>query len=165
MSVKRIGVWVTAWLLSVISLAGAADAPLADAAEIMDRESIRALLREPVDVNLAQVDGMTALHWAARHDDLEIAKLLVRAEADVNAANRYGVTPLTLACTNGNGALVELLLEAGADPNSTLPGGGSQSMQVSGLMYNRSSASWNASTGHTAAQSVYLQSTHGAVTM
>ena len=26
----------------------------------------------------AQVDGMTALHWAAHHDDLETAKLLVR---------------------------------------------------------------------------------------
>ena len=59
---------------------------------------------------------MTALHWAAYHDDLEIARLLVRAGANVKAANRYGVTPLSLACTNGNGAMVELLLKAGADP-------------------------------------------------
>ena len=62
-------------------------------------------------MNAPQVDGMTALHWAAYHDDLEIAKLLVRAGANVKAANRYGVTPLSLACTNGNGAMVELLLE------------------------------------------------------
>ena len=65
---------------------------------------------------------MTALHWAAYHDDLETAKLLVDAGADVNAANRYGVTPLSLACTNGNEAMVDLLLEAGADPNTTLRG-------------------------------------------
>ncbi len=122
MSVKQIALWGTAWLLSAIGLA-AADAPLADAAEIMDREGIRALLEEPVDVNASQVDGMTALHWAARHDDLGTVKLLVRAGAGVNAANRYGVTPLTLACTNGNPALVELLLDAGANPNTTLPGG------------------------------------------
>ena len=131
MFVKRIGVWAAVCLLSVISLAGAPKAPLADAAEVMDRERLRAQLQEPADVNAAQVDGMTALHWAARHDDLEMAKLLVGAGADVNAANRYGVTPLTLACTNGNAALVELLLDAGADPNTTLPGGETALMTAS----------------------------------
>ena len=54
-------------LLSVISLAGAADSPLADAAQTMDRESVRALIEKSVDVNATQVDGMTALHWACRH--------------------------------------------------------------------------------------------------
>ena len=123
MSMKQIVVWGTAWLLSATSLARAGDAPLADAAEIMDRAGVSALVEESADVNASQVDGMTALHWAARQDDLEMAKLLVRAGAGVNAANRYGVTPLTLACTNGNPALVELLLDAGANPNTTLPGG------------------------------------------
>jgi ankyrin repeat protein len=70
-----------------------------------------------------QPDGMTALHWAAYHDDLELARLLLAAGADAKATNRYGATPLSLACTSGNTALVELLLEAGADPNTTLPGG------------------------------------------
>jgi ankyrin repeat protein len=74
-------------------------------------------------VSLSQLDGMTALHWAAYRDDLEMAKHLVNAKADVKAANRYGVTPLSLACTNGNGAMVELLLDAGADPNTKLGGG------------------------------------------
>ena len=96
---------------------------LADAAEKMDRTRIRALLKQRVDVNTPQVDGMTALHWATYQDDLEIAKLLVRTGANAKAANRYGVTPLSLACTNGNGAMVELLLKAGADPNASLPGG------------------------------------------
>ena len=97
--------------------------PLADAAEKMDRPQIGALLKQRADVNAPQVDGMTALHWTAYHDDLEIAKLLVRAGANVKAANRYGVLPLSLACTNGNADMIELLLKSGADPNAPLPGG------------------------------------------
>ncbi len=65
-----------------------ADAPLADAAEESDRKTVRALLEQRVDVNQAQVDGMTALHWAVQHDDLETVKLLIAAKADVKAANR-----------------------------------------------------------------------------
>src|SRR5919202_6008196 len=90
-------------LLSSISVhAAGTAASLADAAEKMDRAAIRMLLRQHVDVNAPQVDGMTALHWAAYQDDLETVQLLVASGAQVDAVNRYGVTPLSLACTNGN---------------------------------------------------------------
>ena len=74
--------------------------------------------RERVDVNAAQKDGATALHWAAHWDDVEIAELLLQAGAHVNAANDYGVTALALACSNRNSVLVEKLLEAQAHPNT-----------------------------------------------
>jgi ankyrin repeat protein len=109
-------------VVAVGPAARAADAPLADAAERSDRGTVRSLLGRGVDVNQAQADGMTALHWAAYHDDLESAKLLLAAKADVRSANRYGVTPLSLACTNGDEAIVALLLEGGADPNAKLRG-------------------------------------------
>ena len=118
------GIYAMALLLATPSPGGAeSDALLADAAEKMDRARIRTLLEQRADVNTPQVDGMTALHWAAYQDDLDTTQLLVRAGANVNAANRYGVTPLSLACVNGDSALVEMLLNAGADPNTTLPGG------------------------------------------
>jgi ankyrin repeat protein len=121
---KRLAISAVALLLATVSLRGAdSRAPLADAAEKLDRSRIRALLNQRADVDTPQIDGMTALHWATYHDDSEIVGLLVRAGANVKAANRYGVTPLSLACTNGNGPMVELLLEAGADPNAPLPGG------------------------------------------
>lgn len=115
--------FVTLLLSGVSLLAAGPDARLADAAKRMDRTAIRAGLEQRLDVNAPQIDGMTALHWAAYQDDLETVELLLRAGANVKAANRYGVTPLSLACTNGNGTMVELLLKAGADPNTTLPGG------------------------------------------
>lgn len=118
---------VTAFVLLGLSLSAsalaAARAALADAAEQRDQTSVRTLLQTGVDVNAAQVDGTTALHWAAYNDDAETIGLLLRAGANVNAVNRYGVPPLAQACINGNAAIVKLLLDAGADANATMKGG------------------------------------------
>jgi ankyrin repeat protein len=111
------------WLFATGSALAQSGAPLADAAEKMDRAKIAALLKQGADVNAAQADGMTALLWAAHHDDLRLATVLIESGADAKAANRYAVTPLSLACTNGNATLVELLLKADADPKATLRGG------------------------------------------
>jgi ankyrin repeat protein len=123
MFAKRLPLIAATALAFSIHLAAAGESPLADAAEKKDHAALRALLAQSADVNAAQADGMTALHWAAYLDDLETAKLLVSAKANANATNRYGVTPLSLACQNGNAAIVELLLASGADPNAPLRGG------------------------------------------
>jgi ankyrin repeat protein len=94
-----------------------------DAVERNDRPTVDALLAHHTDVNVRQPDGMSALHWAARLDDVEVARRLIQAGADVKGANRYEVTPLVLACRNGSTAMVELLLDHGADANCSLRGG------------------------------------------
>ncbi len=114
-------VWFASGFWLVLALR-AAPAPLPDAIEKNDLPTARALL-SAATVNLPQPDGMTALHWAAYHDDPATAKLLLAAGANAKAANRYGVTPLSLACTNGSAELVRLLLAAGADASAPLPGG------------------------------------------
>ena len=110
--------------LGLSTAATAADSTaVADAAEHRDWAGVRTLVaRNAADVNTAQVDGTTALHWAVFHDDADAVRLLVRARANANAVNRYGVPPLALASTNGNAAIVALLLEAGADANATMKG-------------------------------------------
>ena len=109
--------------LSSPAFAETPDLRLLNAVREIDHATVRALLQEGVDVNAAQPDGATALHWAAYLDDLEAARLLIEAGASPDAANELGATPLYLACENGNPALVRALLEAGASPDATLPSG------------------------------------------
>ena len=97
---------------------------LPDAAQQGDKAAVRSLLKQHADVNAAQGDGTTALHWAAFRDDLEMAQLLLQAGADVKAATREGaITPLFMACTNGSAPMIEALLNGGAAPNSTKSNG------------------------------------------
>ena len=102
-------------LLWSATAAAQADPPLIAAARGGDRAAVQRLLTSGGDANGRQVDGTTALHWAARHDHVELAALLLGGGADANAANRYGVTPLSLAARNGSGPMIDLLLRAGAD--------------------------------------------------
>src|SRR3984957_2230008 len=100
----------------------AADAggfPVALAAKRQDKAAIRVLLKQRADVSAPELDGATALHWAAHWDDMETAALLIKAGANVNAKNEYDVTPLALATENGSLPMVQRLLKAGANPNAT----------------------------------------------
>lgn len=116
---RIVKVLVLAALVSVNGFAaGAGAASLLDAVKSKDKDSVRNLLRQGVDVKTPEADGTTALHWAAHWNDLETADLLIRAGADARAVNRYGATPLSEAAANGNAALIEHLLKAGADPNT-----------------------------------------------
>ena len=121
MSIKRVigGGCVLALLLSAETFA-LASSDIADAVMNRNKDAVRSLLQKKADVNAAQVDGTTALHWAVRADDVEMADLLIRAGANVSAANREGVMPMQLAAINGNATMIEKLIKAGADPNAPL---------------------------------------------
>ncbi|HSP66727.1 MAG TPA: ankyrin repeat domain-containing protein [Bryobacteraceae bacterium] len=97
--------------------------PLVDAAKRSDKDAIRSMIQKKADVNAAEPDGTTALHWAAYRDDLDSADLLLKAGAKANASNDLGATPLWNASQNGSVAMVKRLLEAGANPNLALLAG------------------------------------------
>src|SRR5881394_3867130 len=102
----------------------AASAPVADAAMQGDRDAVKALLKQAADVNGAQGDGMTALHWAAMKNDAELAQTLLYAGANVKAATRIGAyTPLILAARNGSADVIAPLVKAGADVNAATANG------------------------------------------
>jgi uncharacterized protein len=100
-------------LTPTIAFAGATDA--ADAAQKKDLSARRALVRSKADVNAAQPDGTTALHWAVIWNNDEAVTLLLRAGANAKARNRYGATPLSEAVSAGSATMVGALLNAGAD--------------------------------------------------
>jgi ankyrin repeat protein len=103
--------------LASVAPAADRDTRLVQAAAEQDRETVRTLIRQKVDVNTARADGVTALHWAAHWNDLQMADLLLKAGAKVNAGDDYGVTPLARACENASEPMITKLLDAGADPN------------------------------------------------
>ena len=110
---------VGALALAVCILAGRAASQVADAAMRGDLAAVKAALAKGADVNAAQGDGMTALHWAARRGDPEMTRVLLRARADHRAVTRIGTyTPLHVASEAGSAAAVEALLAAGSDANA-----------------------------------------------
>ena len=111
-------------LIAIAANAAAQDRPaLIDAAKHTDRARLRALIQQKVDVNAAEADGTTALHWAAYRDDADSVALLIHSGARVNAANDLGATPLWNASMNAGAGIVKQLLDAGANPNLALLAG------------------------------------------
>jgi ankyrin repeat protein len=111
-------------LCLTVFLHAAEPSSVVEAAMTGDASSVRTLLKGGADVNTAQGDGMTALHWAALKGNVELAKMLVYAGANVRATTRLGgYTPLLMASRNGDAAMLTALLDAGADANlSTVNG-------------------------------------------
>ena len=99
-------------------------APVAEAAMRGDGATVRALVASGADVNVAQGDGMTALHWAANRGDSTMAVVLLRAKARLSATTRIGgYTPLHVASQSGAAGVVRALLAAKADARAVTTDG------------------------------------------
>jgi ankyrin repeat protein len=101
------------------------DAPIADALMRGEGARVRELIKQGADVNAAQSDGMTALHWAATQGDADAAKMLIFAGARLEAVTRNGnYTALHLAARSGNATVLKALLDAGASTKAATSSGG-----------------------------------------
>src|SRR5438874_670846 len=90
---------------------------LADRIQSGDRKAALAMIAAGADVNKAQPDGTTPLHWAAYRVDRELVLTLLKKGAKADAVNKYGASPLAEAVRVANLELVGMILEAGADAN------------------------------------------------
>ena len=125
---------VGAFMAVVLIAAVPAEAPVADAARRGDIETVRTLLRDGADVNAAQGDGMSALHWAAERGDVEMIAVLLYAGAEVETTTRIGAyRPLHVASRNGSLDAVEALLAAGADEDARTDPSGSSALHLAAL--------------------------------
>lgn len=89
--------------------------------------SLEKLLQRPMDPNLVDQHGLTALHNAAKYGNLQMVKLLLEAGAKKDAPDTgvQGRTPLHCAAENGHLDVVRLLVEAGANMDQPMTEGGS----------------------------------------
>src|SRR5437899_3764177 len=111
-------------LSTVLMLLTANDTRVADAAMQGSRDVVRSLIKQAADVNAAQGDGMTALHWAALNGDAELAQVLLYAGASVRATTRLGgYNPLYMAAKSGHAPVIDVLLSSGSNPNATATDG------------------------------------------
>jgi len=83
-----------------------------------DRAAALAQIAAGADVNAAQGDGTTPLHWAVYKVDWELVATLLARGAIPNVTNRYGSSPLAEAVKIADAGLVKVLLDAGADVES-----------------------------------------------
>ncbi|XP_029058046.1 protein phosphatase 1 regulatory subunit 16A isoform X2 [Monodon monoceros] len=88
---------------------------LLEAAARNDLEEVRQFLESGVSPDLANEDGLTALHQSCIDDFREMVQQLLEAGAKVNARDSECWTPLHAAATCGHLHLVELLIAGGAD--------------------------------------------------
>jgi len=119
MMFKRSLILAAALAAATVGLGAESREPsLVEAVKRGDTAAVSTLIKGRVDVNAADLDGTSALHWAVVRDNTQAVDALVRAGADVKKANRYSVTPLAVACTNGSAEIIKRLLDAGADANT-----------------------------------------------
>ncbi len=79
-------------------------------------DAVMTLLTNGADPRIADSEGNTPLHHAARSSDPGVAALLRDAGAEIDVLNREGAAPLAVACYAGNWRLARFLLERGAKP-------------------------------------------------
>jgi uncharacterized protein len=116
---RIISTLLLAGIALIASAKALADSRLADLIESGRVAAAIELIDAGADVNAAQRDGTTPLHWAAYRVQTELVRRLLAQGAQADVMNRFGASPLGEAVKAANPEIVQLLLEAGADPDST----------------------------------------------
>src|SRR3954469_9243781 len=114
-SVMKRAVFAAVFCLASAGTAAAADNSLAGLIQAGHRVAALKMIAAGADVNAAQGDGTTPLHWAVYKIDADLARALLARGAKPDVVNTYGSSPLAEAVKVGNARLVGMLLDAGSN--------------------------------------------------
>ena len=103
--------------LAASGAAVAADNSLVGLIQSGQRDAALKMIASGADVNAAQGDGTTPLHWAVYKIDADVTRALLARGAKPNVVNKYGSSPLSEAVKVADARLVRMLLDAGSDAN------------------------------------------------
>lgn len=113
--VMKRAIFAAVFWLAASGTAAAADASLAGLIQAGNRDAALKMIEAGADVNTAQGDGTTPLHWAVYKIDADLARALLQRGAKPDVTNNYGSSPLAEAAKVANARLVEMLLDAGSN--------------------------------------------------
>src|SRR3954469_5962927 len=105
-------IFAAVFCLAAVGTATAADNSLAGLIQAGNRDAALKMIAAGADVNTAQGDGTTPLHWAVYKVDADLARALLGRGAKPDVINNYGSSPLAEAVKTANARLVEMLLDA-----------------------------------------------------
>src|SRR6202045_1282350 len=112
-------IFAVVFCLLAASTAVAADDSLAGLIQAGNRDTALKMIAAGADVNAAQGDGTTPLHWAVYRVDADLARALLERGAKPDVMNNYGSSPLAGAVKAANPRLIAMLLDAGS--NAEMP--------------------------------------------
>ncbi|KAF7268361.1 hypothetical protein GWI33_018510 [Rhynchophorus ferrugineus] len=69
------------------------------------------------DIDVADSNGLSALHWACAYGQYNTVELLIKYGSDINKLGPAEESPLILAASGGHHEVVKLLLSCNADVN------------------------------------------------
>jgi uncharacterized protein len=108
-------IFAVAFCLAAATTAAAEDASLAGLIQAGHRDTALKMIAAGADVNAAQGDGTTPLHWAVYKIDADLVRALLERGAKPDVVNSYGSSPLAEAAKVGNARLAGMLLDAGSN--------------------------------------------------
>ncbi len=115
--IMKRAIFAAVFWLAAAGTAAAADTSLAGLIQAGNRDVALKMIAAGADVNAAQGDGTTPLHWAVYKIDAELTRALLQRGARPNVVNNYGSSPLAEAVKVADARLVGMLLDAGSDAN------------------------------------------------
>src|ERR1700720_4964332 len=106
-TVMKRAIFAAVFWLAATGMAAAADASLAGLIQAGNRDAALKMIAAGADVNAAQGDGTTPLHWAVYKIDADLVRALLARGAKPDVVSNYGSSPLAEAGKVANARPVE----------------------------------------------------------